>query len=198
MASKICPCGQTFYKTPSTSQRKWDIQRKYCTVRCRAIYAPSPKKGKTYPHLWRDNVNYTSLHLQVYKKYGKAKRCSRCDSTENVQWANKSNKYEGVDDFIQLCASCHKKYDIKMNKTIPWNKGIKTGHTPWNKGLHVRLNPKGEFKKGQIPHNKKGRFIACKTCGNNFWVKPSEINKTYCSPNCWYKRNRVSNSDMLY
>ena len=30
--------------------------------------------------------------------------------------------------------------------------GFKSGHTPWNKNKSVRLNPKGEFKKGHIPY----------------------------------------------
>jgi len=43
---------------------------------------------------------------------------------------------------------------IKTKKRIVWNKGKKGLQVAWNKGLHVRLNPKGEFKKGQEPWNK--------------------------------------------
>jgi Zn finger protein HypA/HybF involved in hydrogenase expression len=42
----------------------------------------------------------------------------------------------------------------KKGLQVSWNKGKKTGIIPWNKGLHVRLNQKGEFKKGQMTGNK--------------------------------------------
>ena len=172
MQSKKClRCNKIFFKTSNISQIVWETSRKFCSCRCRAFGMPSPKKGKQYLHLWRSDVTYQTLHLQVYKKYGKAKKCSHCGTERNVEWANKSNKYKSVDDFIELCGSCHRKYDFEMNGTIPWNKGkkgvqvawnkgkartwtvsgdFKKGHTPWNKGI-----PNSGFKKGYIPWNKK-------------------------------------------
>lgn len=120
---------------------------------------PSPKRGKQYPHLWRDDVKYGALHLQVYKKYGKAKKCIHCGTEENVEWANKSNEYKNVDDFIELCSSCHKKYDNRMNGTEVWNKG--------KKGIYSNEVRKkmGADKIGKTPWNKKERkTIFCK-CG---------------------------------
>ena len=38
--------------------------------------------------------------------------------------------------------------------TIPWNKNKKGVQVAWNKGKKVRLNPKGEFKKGHKTWNK--------------------------------------------
>jgi len=63
-----------------------------------------------------------------------------------------------------------------LKKHIPWNKGLTRsdprveknirgmslglkGHVPWNKGKSVRLNPKGEFKKGLIPWNKNKKGV---------------------------------------
>lgn len=49
-----------------------------------------------------------------------------------------------------------------------WNKG-KTGlQVAWNKGLHVRLNPEGEFKKGQTAWNKGKKRT---------WDSPTEFKK---------------------
>lgn len=156
MQSKICiKCGRLFYKTSNLSQKYWLEKRFYCSNRCKVLGKISPKKGKQYLHLWKDNVTYGSLHKQVYKKYGKAKKCSKCGSTKNVQWANVSNKYKNNEDFVELCTSCHKKYDFKMNKRTPWNKGKKGVQVAWNKGKPRTWISPGSFKKGNIPWNKK-------------------------------------------
>lgn len=62
---------------------------------------------------WKgQKVGYVGLHRWVYKQLGKAKICTWCRSTENIQWANISGKYERkINDWMQLCAKCHHKYD---------------------------------------------------------------------------------------
>ena len=76
-------------------------------------------------------------------------------------------------------------------KRTPWNKGKKGLQVAWNKGLHVRLNPKGEFKKGdnlgnqsakgnppnktsfkkgQVAHN-KGVYSAKTWASIHYWIK---------------------------
>ena len=53
-------------------------------------------------------------------------KCIECGSEKGVCWANKNHKYNrNVDDYIELCASCHKKYDIKNNGIIGGNHGYK-------------------------------------------------------------------------
>jgi hypothetical protein len=135
MQSKRCLyCKRIFFKKPNVSQKTWETIVKYCSCVCRAKGMPSPKKGKKYPNfsgenhpLWKgDNVGFHALHTWLRRKYGIPKTCEFCGSTKNVQWASKKQKYTRKrKDWLNLCASCHKKYDIKMNNRIVWNKGLR-------------------------------------------------------------------------
>ena len=72
--------------------------------------------------LWRGNeVSYAGLHIWVKKWKGKPKNCGVCGSEgkSKYQWANIDHKYRRVlEDYISMCPSCHKKYDIKMFKKV--------------------------------------------------------------------------------
>lgn len=63
----------------------------------------------------KKEVCYASYHRRVYRKKGKATKCEKCHTLDAKQyeWANVSGRYEDVDDYIQLCVSCHKKFDHK-------------------------------------------------------------------------------------
>lgn len=76
------------------------------------------RKGKGVginAHQWKgENVGYVGLHRWVYKMLGKPMECELCNSTESkrFEWANKSHKYKrDINDWIRLCAKCHKFYD---------------------------------------------------------------------------------------
>ena len=65
--------------------------------------------GKTYKG---NNHEYKSLHYWVYKTLGKPKKCIKCKSNKNVEWANKSHFYFRLPlDWISLCKKCHFAYD---------------------------------------------------------------------------------------
>lgn len=73
-------------------------------------------------HNWKGyKVKYRTLHGWVQRNLGKANHCEHCGATKVpegkkrwFQWANKSHKYlRDLTDWIQLCISCHKKYDKK-------------------------------------------------------------------------------------
>lgn len=60
-------------------------------------------------------TKYSNLHHSLRKKYGKAAMCEHCDTTENkvFEWAlRKGHSYsDNKEDYLQLCKSCHRKYD---------------------------------------------------------------------------------------
>lgn len=85
------------------------------------------KKDRACPHLqndknaqWKgDTVGYGALHSWVSKWKGKPQECSNCGTTKRgrYHWANIDHKYRRVlDDYIRLCPSCHRNYDLKNNK----------------------------------------------------------------------------------
>ena len=60
-------------------------------------------------------LEYSRLHGQVYKLRGKPKHCEHCGTTDpdkHYQWANKSGDYADPYDYLRLCASCHRRYDL--------------------------------------------------------------------------------------
>lgn len=66
---------------------------------------------------WKgDGASYFAIHIWLKNHYGKAIRCEMdyCSGkSQTYQWALiKGKKYEhNVDNYMQLCRSCHAKYD---------------------------------------------------------------------------------------
>ena len=71
--------------------------------------------GDKHPFWKGDNVSYSGLHYWLRRKLGEPKVCEFCGTDKKrLTWANKSWKYRRtLDDWISLCYSCHKKYDLK-------------------------------------------------------------------------------------
>jgi hypothetical protein len=72
-------------------------------------------------HLWKgDHVGYDALHDWIRRIKGKAKKCEHCGNTsaKRYEWSNIDHKYRrNVDDFIELCVNCHRKYHKANNLT---------------------------------------------------------------------------------
>lgn len=72
--------------------------------------------------LWKgDKASYTALHSWVRRWKGKPTKCEVCGSEgiKKYQWANIDHKYRRVlEDYISMCPSCHKKYDIRLSKKL--------------------------------------------------------------------------------
>lgn len=80
------------------------------------------KKGQI-PHNWKgDKVGYFSLHNWVKRHKGKPKTCKFCGITskdKRLTWSNIDHKYKrDLNEFIALCYSCHKKYDLSLNRCL--------------------------------------------------------------------------------
>ena len=71
---------------------------------------------------WKGNkAGYKAIHMWVNKHKGKPKKCSKCGSKKNVEWANVDGKYKRkLGDYIAMCKKCHIKYDW----TDEWSKNI--------------------------------------------------------------------------
>lgn len=81
------------------------------------------RKGKKCPEMsedkhpqWMgDKVGYSALHRWVVSKLGKPNYCAycHCEDKKRYHWANISHCYKrDLSDWIRLCVSCHKLYDL--------------------------------------------------------------------------------------
>ena len=68
---------------------------------------------------WKEKPSYNSIHTWVRRWKDKPSICEMCGVTtaKKYEWANIDHKYRRVlEDYIRVCTSCHRKYDIKNNK----------------------------------------------------------------------------------
>lgn len=74
---------------------------------------------------WKgENASYSAIHYWIKRQKGVPHKCSFCGKTGNnnnnnrqIQWANIDGKYRrNLDDYIPLCASCHKIFDLQRAK----------------------------------------------------------------------------------
>lgn len=80
-------------------------------------------------HMWKgDKIGYSGIHMWLRSEYGKANTCEseiigiECrNNTSRYHWAKlRGKRYERKrENFIQLCNSCHRIYDLDGRK-LPW------------------------------------------------------------------------------
>lgn len=88
-------------------------------------------KGAKYPqnsgknnYLWKEeNYSYMTVHHWVQRHYGQPTTCEHCQTANltghQIHWANKTQKYlRNREDWLRLCAKCHKQYDKSMGVYI--------------------------------------------------------------------------------
>lgn len=96
--------------------------------------------GKKNP-LWKGNkVGYGALHDWVRNHKGVPIVCKQCGkektTPKSIQWANLNHKYRRkLEDYIALCAKCHKTYDFLYNPKDTIAKTNKSGYKgiTWSK-----------------------------------------------------------------
>ena len=104
--------------------------------------------AENHPHWKGDEVGYKSLHQWVYRKLGKPLICEKCESTKNVEWANKSGDYKrDLSDWLKLCRFCHRKHDMKPT--------CRKGHAYTHENIYTC--PRG--------------YRTCRACKNEAWMK---------------------------
>lgn len=109
-----CICGNERV-VESTSIKKGN------SVSCGCLRKENSKKGKNC-YQWKENgLGYWGIHQWLRKHYGSANKCEsqmigiECGGkSETFNWSKLQNKqYERKrENFIQLCRSCHNKYDM--------------------------------------------------------------------------------------
>lgn len=84
-------------------------------------------RGKKHPEMSNENhpewkgifAKRVAKHQWVQRRKGKPKFCEHCgikDKNKVYDWANIDHKYKrNIDDYIRLCRSCHRKYDMENN-----------------------------------------------------------------------------------
>ena len=85
-------------------------------------------KGQKSSQWVGDNIGKEGVHLWVKKIKGTPRLCEHCKRTDKkkYEWANKDHSYKRISsDYIRLCTSCHRKYDIKNNNYTLCKKKLK-------------------------------------------------------------------------
>lgn len=61
---------------------------------------------------------YGAVHQWLRRKWVKMGICECCEKICKTQWANKSGEYDrfDVNDWFELCPSCHAYYDSNVYK----------------------------------------------------------------------------------
>mgnify|MGYP001568313588 CR=1 FL=1 len=116
--------------TPWNKGIEWGKETREKIRKTMKIKKIEPKKrfigiGKKHP-LWRGkSVSYSGLHKWVERQLGKPKFCNFCESTKSkrYEWANINGEYNrNTMEFMRLCTSCHKKYDLIRKWLNFWEK----------------------------------------------------------------------------
>jgi hypothetical protein len=132
---RTCACGKEF----NTWQFRVDEGRgKFCSKSCMYVYRkrrfgfkrvdkgvnaswfkpghhniPTFPPGYRPPNFKEEGFDYSSLHHWVKRHKGRPVKCEHCGGQTNLQWANKSWEYHrDLEDWLSLCAKCHRKYDM--------------------------------------------------------------------------------------
>jgi hypothetical protein len=95
-------------------------------------------------------IKKNSIHKWLDRKFGKPKFCEHCERNDRkkYEWANiKNHKYRKIrKDFIRLCTSCHRKYDLTKVKRETAIKNLW-----WSNGKKMR--------KPILKYNKNGKLL---------------------------------------
>ncbi len=85
--------------------------------------------GVKHPNWKGEEASYLAKHNRIKVRFGKADKCEgkNCKKiTKFYEWANKSGLYlTKRSDWIKLCRSCHRSYDMTPEKIYIQSKRMK-------------------------------------------------------------------------
>lgn len=68
--------------------------------------------GSNHPQWKGDKAGYQAIHIWIRKHLKRKGECARCNRHGYTEFANISGEYlRDVDDYIELCRTCHKEFD---------------------------------------------------------------------------------------
>jgi len=99
--------------------KPWNFGFKGFNLGHKATYVAFDDKN---PAWMGDEVGYGALHDWVRRRLGTPTECSFCGkigTKHQIHWANVDHKYKrDINDWIRLCAKCHKQYDKNQKLSI--------------------------------------------------------------------------------
>jgi len=130
-------CHKEFSKMPKTTYKKWAGQF-CCSKECGDKSKKTPwlqkyaiKKGQRLSpktefkkgqkvgnknNKWKgEEASYFAKHIWANNHFGRPRFCEhcKCSSRKMYHWANISKEFKRErDDWLRLCVSCHKKFDL--------------------------------------------------------------------------------------
>lgn len=127
---KMCQgCGKTaMMQTRASAQ--------FCSYRCSQL-------GDNNSN-WSDDPGYIAAHGRVYRERGKASRCVFGDHDGPYAWASLMGELGNVDDYAEMCYSCHCRFDGAQEKCFDFI--CAAGHSFEKDGYYSRIGPKGEVR----------------------------------------------------
>jgi len=126
---KCLQCGKDFRAIHDQNGRfggKRFYKQKYCSIKCKekawkikirpTIVLPPPLRNEQKPFWKGEDAGYSAKHLWIKRLKGTPRICDHCHSKKKrkYEWCNVDHKYRrDVEDWMRLCTSCHRTYDIQ-------------------------------------------------------------------------------------
>lgn len=116
MIKNCFTCNKEFTKSATKSLKEWNRVVKYCSKKCsQTLFKKGHGKDELNVNWKGDKAGYGSKHDWIKSRLGKATYCSfdRNHVSKRFEWANISGAYlRELDDWVQLCVTCHRQYDM--------------------------------------------------------------------------------------
>lgn len=110
---------------------------------------------------WRGNeASYYAIHMWIKKYWGCPDHCDmcHCESASRYEWCNKDKQYKrNREDWLQLCPSCHRKYDLSIIREQVYGNRCKNGHLYTD---NIFLNTRGHRVCRQCSRESQRRYRA--------------------------------------
>ena len=121
-------------------------RRRFCSRKC-------SKGGSQNPGWKGSDAGYVALHGRVYRELGTASSCP-WECSGPYEWAHRVGEKGSSDEYVSMCASCHRKFDCSIAKCFPKMCG---------KGLHDLASNKDFYS--SMRNGKEVR--QCKQCAKD-------------------------------